>query len=135
MGNLIKKFHKNEPEVLLQEQTVVLRFSVHCKEGCLREVKKFITKRKGVTSVNIEEMNETNALATVQGNFDVQKLVDSLWKEKSKRVDIVSPSSDNQDTDDNVPPVGDDIHDNDSDGGSDNDNDNESDEEIKNIRD
>ncbi|TXG56023.1 hypothetical protein EZV62_017336 [Acer yangbiense] len=98
--------HDNEPEVLLKEQTVVLRFSLHCREGCLREVKKFITERKGVTSVNIEEMDEMNALATVQGNFDVQKLVDSLRTKKSKRVEIVSLSSENPDTDDNVPPIG-----------------------------
>ncbi|KAK1552278.1 hypothetical protein Q3G72_013661 [Acer saccharum] len=123
--------HDNEPEVVLKEQTVVLRFSLHCREGCLREVKKFITERKGVTSVNIEEKDEMNALATVQGNFDVQKLVDSLRTKKSKRVEIVSLSSENPDTDDNVPPISDDVHDNAGGGGNNSDNE----EEIKNIRD
>ncbi|KAK2636835.1 hypothetical protein Ddye_031627 [Dipteronia dyeriana] len=132
---MLLKEDENEPEVLLKEQTAVLRCPMHCKEGCPREVKKFITKWKGVTSVNIEDMKEleTNALVTVQGNFDVQKLVDCLWTKKNKRVEIESSSSNNPDTNDNILPIGEDIHDNVGGGGGNDDNNNNGDK-IKNKR-
>ncbi|KAK1550697.1 hypothetical protein Q3G72_023338 [Acer saccharum] len=88
--SLLCKEHDNEPEVL-KEQTLVLLFNKN-RKGCARNVKKFITKWKGVTSVNIDE---TKGWATVQGNFDEKKLVKGLW---NARIAVKIVSSDNPDT-------------------------------------
>ncbi|XWS43560.1 hypothetical protein CRYUN_Cryun16bG0114500 [Craigia yunnanensis] len=73
-----------------KESTVVLKIRTHC-DGCIRKIRRIISKFDGVQSVNVDGAKD---LVTLKGAMDVKNLVPYL-KEKLKRsVDVVPPKKD-----------------------------------------
>ncbi|KAK9126617.1 hypothetical protein Scep_015463 [Stephania cephalantha] len=77
------KEKKKEPQVT----TLVMKIPLHC-EGCIKKIRKIITKYKEVQSVTIDASKD---LVTIKGTMDPKSFLPTL-KEKLKRsVDVVPP--------------------------------------------
>ncbi|KAK9153909.1 hypothetical protein Sjap_001389 [Stephania japonica] len=83
------KEKKKEPPVT----TLALKIPLHC-EGCIKKIRKIITKQKEVQEVTIDPSKD---LVTIKGTMDPKSFLPSL-KEKVKRsVDLVPPKPANAD--------------------------------------
>ncbi|XP_031272717.1 heavy metal-associated isoprenylated plant protein 3-like [Pistacia vera] len=82
-----KKTQNTTPSAEEKKIKVVLKYNAHC-EHCNSELEKCIKKySKGISGV---VLNKNLSLAIVEGVFDVRRLVEHIWQEVSKRVQIVS---------------------------------------------
>ncbi|XP_031272718.1 heavy metal-associated isoprenylated plant protein 3-like [Pistacia vera] len=82
-----KKTQNTTPSAEEKKIKVVLKYNAHC-EHCNSELEKCIKKySKGISGV---VLNKNLSLAIVEGVFDVRRLVEHIWQEVSKRVQIVA---------------------------------------------
>ncbi|KAL8241773.1 hypothetical protein R6Q59_012075, partial [Mikania micrantha] len=79
----LRKREKKKEEGLLR---VVLKVHLHC-EDCAQKIKKTVTKTEGVISA-VHDINKSELVVT--GSFDVEVLVDSVYKKTGEKVMIVS---------------------------------------------
>ncbi|KAH7856195.1 hypothetical protein Vadar_033814 [Vaccinium darrowii] len=67
--------------------TVVLKIRLHC-EGCIRKIKRIISKITGVNSVAVDEQKD---LVTVTGTMDTKELAPYLKEKLRRSVEVVPP--------------------------------------------
>ncbi|PWA44814.1 heavy metal-associated domain, HMA [Artemisia annua] len=74
----------------VQSITVVLKIPLHC-EGCMRKIKRSVSKFKGVESVIPDASKD---LVLVKGTMNVNELVPYLKQKHKREVDVVRPKKD-----------------------------------------
>ncbi|URD75097.1 Heavy-metal-associated domain-containing protein [Musa troglodytarum] len=86
----VKKPDDKKPQDKLAVTTVVLKIRLHC-EGCIRRIRKTITKIKGVDSVVFDTQKD---LVTVKGTMDAKPLPEVLKAKLKRDVEVVQPKKD-----------------------------------------
>ncbi|RWW11191.1 hypothetical protein GW17_00025210 [Ensete ventricosum] len=86
--SLISSLLSRKPK--LAATTVVLKIRLHC-EGCIRRIRKTITKIKGVDGVVFDTQKD---LVTVKGTMDAKALPEVLKAKLKRDVEVVQPKKD-----------------------------------------
>ncbi|KAJ8499002.1 hypothetical protein OPV22_009554 [Ensete ventricosum] len=86
----VKKPDDKKPQDKLAATTVVLKIRLHC-EGCIRRIRKTITKIKGVDGVVFDTQKD---LVTVKGTMDAKALPEVLKAKLKRDVEVVQPKKD-----------------------------------------
>ncbi|ERN03997.1 heavy metal-associated isoprenylated plant protein 3 isoform X2 [Amborella trichopoda] len=82
-----KGAEKEQKQKKEQVKTVVLKIRLHC-QGCVQQIKKTVSKIKGVDSVDLDLQKDN---VTVKGTMEAASLEAELRKRLKRAVEIVDP--------------------------------------------